>query len=120
VAIQVDAVIHQGGALQAGGARSRIHSSPAAGNGDALAVGGVDAGGDIDRDLAVERIGVVPAGKGLDVAAAALVAVVNDPRRLGLALGRPAPLAHRHCIVPNYSQLWRTIVNEIMQQGRDI
>jgi len=64
-----------------------VHPQPASnGNGDALAVGGVNAGRDIDRDLAVERVGIAPLGKGLDVAAPALVAVIDDPRRFGLAL----------------------------------
>ena len=62
---------------------------------DAAAVGGVDAGTDIDRDSRMIGVGVAFAGEGLEVPVAELVAVIDDPGFFRLAFaGLPAALTY--------------------------
>jgi hypothetical protein len=67
------------------------------GDGGALAVGGMRAGADGDPDDRMMSIGVTLLGKGLDMAVAALINVVDDPRLLHLpARAFPGSLADGH------------------------
>jgi hypothetical protein len=57
-----------------------------------VAIGGVDSGSNIDRDLGVIGIGITLAGERLDVALAVLIDVIGDPGFLPLpARGSPTP-----------------------------
>src|SRR5262249_57587614 len=67
------------------------------GDRDRGAIGGVGAAANGDLDRGLLGVGVLPAGEGLDMAGAVLVAVVDDPSFLSLPVGGdPAPFADRH------------------------
>ena len=100
-------VVHQRGALDAGRFPAREPQPSGFGHRDAAAVGGVDAGADIDRDLRMIGVGVALAGEGLEVPEP-LVAVIDHPGLAALAaIGLPATLADGHGVstISNYLRL---------------
>src|SRR6516162_9822856 len=63
--------------------------------------GGVNAGADVDTDLLGPRLRILFALKGLNVAIALLVDIVDHPGLLHVAIsGLPSSLAYRHGATP--------------------
>jgi hypothetical protein len=101
VQVEMLPVPFQRRALDASGLAAFDPQPASLGDGDAPAVGGVDAGTDVDGGLGVVGVGVLLAGEGLDVPVAELVGIIHDPGFADFAvMGLPCALAHRHCRSP--------------------
>ena len=90
-------ILLEGGAFELG-RRAAFEPQPSGfDHHDAGAVGRMDAGFHIDRDMGVIGVGVLLAGEGLEVPRPMLIDVIGDPSLLGFAAARdPASFTNRH------------------------
>jgi hypothetical protein len=97
VQVEVLAIARERGALDAGRLAAREPPPSGLGDRDRPAVGGVDAGADINCDLAVMGVGIALLRESLEVPVAELVGVIDDPSLAVLtSVGFPGAFADGH------------------------